>query len=340
MKGLFDSAWRAAAYCLHPRVIGMSVLPLALMVGVALALGYFFWEGAVEGVRAAAQDWQLTASLFLWLDSVGLGGLRTALAPLVVVFVATPVIVVGALLVVAGLMTPFMVSLVSERRFPRLERRRGGSFWFGLLRSVGVAVAALVGIALSVPLWFVPPLVLILPPLIWGWLTYKVMSYDVLAEHATVAERRELVRRHRGSLLAMGVLTGYLGAAPSVVWASGVFFLALAPVLVPVAIWIYTLVFAFSALWFAHFSLSALQSLRAEAALTVEEVPTRPATGTTPAEWPPARLTEPGAPAAAPSPGQAGASSLPRLADLRDFGAGRSGAPAPSPADDSSPRTP
>ena len=62
----------------------------------------------------------------------------------------------------------------------------------------------------------------------------------------------------------MGVLTGYLGAAPSLVWASGAFALVLAPVLVPLAVWIYTLVFAFSALWFAHFALAALQALRAE----------------------------------------------------------------------------
>ena len=37
----------------------------------------------------------------------------------------------------------------------------------------------------------------------------------------------------------------------------------MAPVLVPVAIWVYTLVFAFSALWFAHYLLAALGSLRA-----------------------------------------------------------------------------
>jgi hypothetical protein len=102
--------------------------------------------------------------------------------------------------------------------------------------------------------------------LIWGWLTYKVMSYDVLAEHATKEERREIITRHRSALLGMGVLTGYLGAAPSLLWASGVLFLALAPVLVPVAIWIYTLVFAFSALWFSHYALQALQALRAERA--------------------------------------------------------------------------
>jgi hypothetical protein len=37
--------------------------------------------------------------------------------------------------------------------------------------------------------------------------------------------------------------------------------------LVPLAIWIYTLVFAFSALWFSHYALSALQAMRAAKAL-------------------------------------------------------------------------
>lgn len=62
----------------------------------------------------------------------------------------------------------------------------------------------------------------------------------------------------------MGVLSGYLGAAPGIVWASVVLFAAAFVVLIPVAIWIYTLVFAFSSLWFAHFCLAALQQLRRE----------------------------------------------------------------------------
>ena len=114
----------------------------------------------------------------------------------------------------------------------------------------------------SIPFWLIPPLVLILPPLIWGWLTYKVMVYDVLSEHASKDERRDLISRHKVPLLGMGVVTGYLGAAPSLVWASGAVFIAMAPVLVPLAIWIYTLVFAFSALWFSHYALSALQAMR------------------------------------------------------------------------------
>jgi hypothetical protein len=105
-----------------------------------------------------------------------------------------------------------------------------------------------------------------LPPLIWGWLTYRVMAFDALAEHASREERSEIFRRHRMSLLGMGVFCGYLGAAPSVIWASGALLVAAFVVLVPLAIWLYTLVFAMSSLWFAHFCLSALQALRAERA--------------------------------------------------------------------------
>jgi hypothetical protein len=133
---------------------------------------------------------------------------------------------------------------------------------------LGSTVLAVVALVVSIPLWLVPPLVLVLPPLIWGWLTYRVMAFDALAEHASTEERRAILRRHRTSLLGIGVLTGYLGAAPSLVWASGVVFAAAFFILVPLAIWIYTLVFAFSSLWFAHYCLAALERLRSESGET------------------------------------------------------------------------
>ncbi len=268
MKLLLDSFWRAAAYCVHPKVILLSLLPLAVMVALALGLGYFFWAPSVDAVRAVIDSWAVIGALLGWLDGIGLGGLKLVLAPLLVVFVVTPMIVVVSLLVVATLMVPAMLNLVAQRRFPTLERRNGGSFAGSLFGGLWATLAALLALLVSIPLWLVPPLVLVVPPLIWGWLTYKVMSYDVLAEHASKEERRELIRLHHGPLLGIGVMTGYLGAAPSLVWASGVIVIALAPVLVPVAIWIYTLVFAFAALWYAHYALSALQTLRAQQALT------------------------------------------------------------------------
>ena len=42
MKLLLDSFWRAAAYCMHHRVIALSFLPLLLLVAVSLGLGYFY----------------------------------------------------------------------------------------------------------------------------------------------------------------------------------------------------------------------------------------------------------------------------------------------------------
>lgn len=264
MRLLLDSFWRAAAYCVHPRVIALSFLPLVLMVALSLGLGYFFWEPALDMVRGLLDASEWITRLWSWLEGMGAGNLKIALAPLIVIFVVTPFIVVVALLVVAMMMAPAMVSLVSERRFAHLEKKQGGSFVLSLVWSLGSTLLALVALVVSIPLWFVPPLILVLPPLIWGWLTYRVMAFDVLALHASKEERRELFRRHRSSLLLIGVLSGYLGAAPSLVWVSGALFAAAFVVLVPLAIWIYTLVFAFSALWFAHYALSALQALRAE----------------------------------------------------------------------------
>jgi hypothetical protein len=267
MPLLLDAFWRAVAYCLHPRVILLSILPLLVVGGVCALLGYLYWEAAVAGVRATMESWQLLAALFQWLDSWGAGSFHSVLAPLVIVALALPVVVVASLLLVALLMTPALVRLVAARRFPDLERRRGAGFWQGALTSFGCTVAALFALAVSVPFWLIPPLVLVLPPLIWGWLTYRVMAFDVLAEHASTAERRAVLARHRWPLLAMGVIAGYLGAAPSLVWAVSALSLIFAPLLILVAVWLYTLVFAFSALWFAHYALAALQALRnAEAA--------------------------------------------------------------------------
>jgi hypothetical protein len=269
MSLLLDAFWRAVAYCLHPRVIAFSMLPLILMVVLSFALGYLFWDAAVASVMEGLQSLSLVQAFFGWLERIGMEGLRTVLAPLLVLIMATPVIVLCCLLLVAVFMTPAMVSLVGRRRFPELEKKRGGSLLVSILWSVGSTLLALLVLVLSMPLWLIPPLVLILPPLIWGWLTYRVFAFDALAEHASADERRQILKEHRGTLLAMGIVSGYIGAAPSLLWASGALFIAMAPLLVPVAIWIYTLVFAFASLWFAHYGLAALQKMRVDRGIEV-----------------------------------------------------------------------
>lgn len=290
MNLLIDSFWRAAVYCLHPRVMLLSLLPLVLMVAVAGGLGWLYWDAAVSALRSWLDDSQWLQAVWRWFEAVGLGGLKSVVAPLVVIFSVTPLVVVATLLVVSFFMTPALTRLVAQRRFPQLQRKQGGTAVQGVLWTVLSVLLALGALLITLPMWLVPPLAMVLPALIWGWLTYRVMAYDVLAEFASAQERQTLMARHRLPWLGMGVATGLMGAAPSLVWASGALFAAAFVILVPVAIWIYTLVFAFSSLWFAHFALTALREMREDAMGDVVDVT---ATTVTPSPHAAERLASP-----------------------------------------------
>lgn len=266
MNLFMDSFWRAAVYCVHPRVIALSLLPLFLIVGLTLGFGYFFWDAALEQVRVWMDSYAYINMVWQWLESVGAGKLKAVLAPLFVVFAVTPLIVIFSMLAVALLMAPAIVRLVARNRFAELEFKQGAGLGASLLWSIFSTLMAGLALLVSVPLWLLPPLVLLLPPLIWGWLTYRVMAFDALAQHASTQERVALFKQHSGGLLLMGVVCGYLGASPGLVWAMGAGFAPAFVLLVPLAIWVYTLVFAFASLWFTHYCLGALQAMRAEAA--------------------------------------------------------------------------
>jgi hypothetical protein len=273
MKLLLDSFWRAALYCLHPKVIALSLLPLLLLAAVGGALGYFFWAGAVHAVWLWISESSFFTTILDFFSRFGMGGFRTAMAPLIVIALATPVLIVFVMLVVALLMTPALLKLVSSRRFESLARSGQSAMWRSAAWSLGSTLVALFLLLLSIPLWFVPPLIMILPPLIWGWLTYRVMSFDALADHATPEERRAIFKEHRMTLLGIGIAAGYLGAMPSLIWAAGAMAAVFAIVLMPIALWLYTLIFAFSSLWFIHYCLGALEQYRANSPIsTIKEI--------------------------------------------------------------------
>ena len=284
MSLLFDAFWRALAYCLLPRVLLLTLLPLVMLGVFTLGLGFWLWEPAVSAVGRLLQDWGWDQTVWHWLELMHLGAFKTVLPPLLVVLGVTPLLVVLTLLLVTLLTTPTMTALVAQRRFPQLPRRPG-SPWRGMLWSLLSTVLALAALVVSVPLWLIPPLVLLLPPLIWGWLTYRVMAYDVLADYASADERYQILHRHHIPLLVMGVVTGYLGAAPGWIWATWALLTPMFVILVPLAVWVYTWVFVLASLWFAHFALAALARLRAESPVfdvdavrhATAETPTAPA---------------------------------------------------------------
>ena len=70
MSKLLNSFWRAAVYCLHPRVIALSVLPLLIMAVVSLGLGYFYWEAAVAAVRTNIESFAMLDTMVRWLEGL------------------------------------------------------------------------------------------------------------------------------------------------------------------------------------------------------------------------------------------------------------------------------
>ncbi len=263
MKLLLGSFWRAVAYCLHPKVIALSLLPLLVAGAVTLGAGFLFWESAIATVRATLEHWSLVNSMLEWMSSMLGANFRTGIAALIVIALTIPVVVAFTLVLVALWITPAIVTLVARRRFPALERRHGGSWWLGLFASLAFTVGALLMVMITLPFWLIPGLALVLPPVIWGWLTARVMGFDALAEHASQPEREAILRAHRWPLLVMGIVCGFLCGVPSMIWTISMQFIIFAPFIMVGVIWLYTMIFTFSALWFTHYGLAVLASLRA-----------------------------------------------------------------------------
>lgn len=262
MHSLFTSLYRALLSQLHPRMLLLTLLPFAVAIalwGVAL---WFGLQPMIDQLYAWFADYDLFRATGEFLDRLGLSSVRAILVPLLAMWLLLPFMIVSALVLVGSLAMPAIARHVGQRQFPQLEQRRGGSFVGSLLVSLSSFAVFITVWLLTLPLNLVPLFALFVQPLLWGWLAYRVMSYDALADYADEDERRRIVQRERWSLLAIGIVTGSLGAVPGLVWLGGVLSVIMFPLLAAFAIWLYLLVFVFSGLWFQYFCLDALARLR------------------------------------------------------------------------------
>jgi len=267
MRQVLIAFGRAMLSQLHFKMLLLTVLPFVISVaiwGVLLSFGLqpmFDWLQAYfdqSGGFRVAND---------LLNTFGLGAIKTVLVPLIAMWVLLPLMILTALVFVGTLAMPIIVRHVGGRHYPALEMRRGGS----LLGSLWIALYSFIMFAvlwiLTLPLSFFPPLTFLIQPVLWGWLTYRVMAYDALAEHASAQEIKDIMRMHRWHLLTIGAVAGAMGAAPTLLWLGGALSVIFFPVLAAGAIWLYVLVFVFSGLWFQHYCLEAL---------AVHRMPARP----------------------------------------------------------------
>jgi len=234
---LAQSLIRGFISLLHPRMLALMLWPmlvaLALWIGLALA----FWGRAVAAIDLLLRGTPVVEFMFaiapLAVIAAQLGWILLALLFVPLVLLTTTVIV--------GLFAvPAIVAHVAERDYPQLARRQGG----GVIGSAWNALVALLWfallVALSLPLWAVPPLWPVLPFLLLGYLNYRMFAYDALAEHASAEELKEILRRDRAPLLLLGLAVALAGHIP------------LAGLFAPV----------YGGLAFTHYALARLQALR------------------------------------------------------------------------------
>ena len=270
MRTVAVSFWRALLSQLHIRMLLLTLLPFVLSLalwGVVLWLGL---QPLIDGLQHYFASYQLFSAAGGLLRWFGMGAMQAVLVPMIAMWALLPLMIVTALLFVALLAVPALTRHVAYRHYSHLDYRHGGSWWGTIWTSLWCFAVFAVLWILTLPLLLVPPLNFVLHPLLWGWLTCRVMAYDALAEHADIAERRAILRQQRWPLLLIGTVCGVLGTAPTLLWLGGVLSWFFFPVFAAIAIWLYVLVFVFCGLWFQYFCLEALSRRRAVVAAAAE----------------------------------------------------------------------
>ncbi|WP_293776301.1 EI24 domain-containing protein [uncultured Oxalicibacterium sp.] len=264
MQAILIAFGRAVVSQLHIRMLLLTIMPFILSLAI--------WGLVLAFSLNAMMDW--TQAFFLENDGFatannvltwfGLATLKAVVVPLLSMWILLPLMIFTALVFVGVVAMPFISSHVGGRHYKGLEKRKGGSFFGSLWMSLSSFAVFLVLWLVSLPLSLIIPFMVVAQVLLWGWVTYRVMAYDALADYADADERKAILRQHRWPLLCIGTLATLIGAAPMLLWLGGAVFVFFLPVFATGAIWLYVLVFVFTGLWFQHYVLQALASYRVE----------------------------------------------------------------------------
>ncbi len=263
MRPVLTAFGRAIWSQLHFKMLLLSVLPFVFSVVV---WGFGLWlylQPMIDGLQKyfiQNEGFRISNDMLMW---VGMGALKTVIVPLIAMWILLPLMILTALIFVGVMAMPVISKHVGSRQYREVEARNGGTFLGSLWTSSSSFAVFLILWIVTLPLALIPPLTFVIQPILWGWLTYRVMAYDALADHADAGERKTILRKHRWQLLLIGAITGAMGAAPTLLWLGGALSVIFFPVLAAGAIWLYVLVFIFSGLWFQHYCMEALKQHRA-----------------------------------------------------------------------------
>ena len=213
MNGVAKALLLAFGNLFHPRMLWLMLWPVLVALALWLAALWIFGAQLVLALVELMRRLISAATFTIhWDLSVAL-----ALAAKVLIFIGfVPLVQLTALLILGVAGMPVMVEHVASRKYPQLERRRGGSVVGSVWNSL-VALAGLIALfVVSLPFWLLPPLWPLIPVAVMGWVNQRILRYDAIAEHADAHEMRTLFRRRRGALYLLGVTLALIAFVPVV----------------------------------------------------------------------------------------------------------------------------
>lgn len=254
--------WRAFASQLHIKMLLLTLVPFFVSVVIC---GIVMWFG-LQPVTDWVFHYFLTHHGFDLSNEIlgkfNLNSLQPLIVPFVAMWLFLPMVIVTTLIFVGIFGVPVIIGHLSKRRYKELERKRGGSFWGSLRTYIWCFVIFIVLWVITLPLALIPPLVFAVHALLWGWLTYRMMAYDALSEHASQEEIDQLLERNRWQLLFIGTVTGAVSSIPTLLWFGGILSVLFFPILAACSVWLYALIFVFTALWFQYYCFESLKQYR------------------------------------------------------------------------------
>jgi Etoposide-induced protein 2.4 (EI24) len=196
---------------LHPRMLGLLVWPFLVSLIIWALSAWLFWDPLIEWLKSS---WMLGNRFVLfaggWLAPLGISDLSGGLARGVAILLLLPVILASAMTAIAVFAMPIVTRHLSASHYPTLVRKGSFSLWANLANALLSISVFVCGYLLTLPLWFIPPLALVVPWLWWGWLTARMMRFDSLVEHADPDERNLLIGRYKREYLALGLAVAAL----------------------------------------------------------------------------------------------------------------------------------
>ena len=192
------------------RMLWLMIWPILTAMVLWAVLAIVFWTPLQSA-------WQWLFDYFglaEWVTGIEPSWIGATLQVLLHLMLYVPLVMLTALVLTAIFGMDAMVSIVSERFFPNLEKRRGGGL-VGSTANAFTAVVVYLGLwIVTLPLWLLGPVGVVIPFITAGYLNQRLFRYDALAIHADVNELKTVVEENKGDLWVLGILLGLVQFMP------------------------------------------------------------------------------------------------------------------------------